>query len=226
MRQLEIQKISPDWRRVRCPHCSQTFKTFKREWEDNTPNFQCSVCQKAFWIHGQSTDSVILGKPIETPKHSPQRTALREAKKVCPRCVEEVPITDQECPHCGVVFIKMIEDYTFQIRGAWNKVTKNWQSESIHDEFLKLCHKQKELVYGIFCYGKVLKEDKDNKKAKEMIQRMEALNWFFKDEPLPLYQRIIKNTYWYKKVKAVLKSHAFDALMLTLFVCFLLYIFA
>ena len=225
MRHLEIQKISPDWRRVRCPYCSQTFRSFTREWEDNTPDFQCSVCQKTFWIQGQSTDSVIVGNVIDTPKHSPKPVGVRISKKVCPRCVEEVPITDQECPHCGVVFIKMIEDYTFQIRGAWNKVTKNWQNDNIHDEFLKLCHKQKELVYGIFCYNKVLKEDRSNKKAKEMIQRMEALNWFFKDETIPFKNRI-EATHWYKKVKSVLESHAFDALMLTLFACFLLYIFA
>ena len=211
--------------RIRCPYCFQIFKAFKKEFEEAQPDFQCSVCREQFWINAKDTDPVILGKPKDMQKEKkPPLSGLGVSTKVCPRCVEEVPIEDEECPHCGVVFIKIIEgvESSFKLRGLWAKVVQNWHNEKSHDEFLRACHKQNELVYGISCYGRILKEDKNNNKAKEMINRMEALTWFFEEEislPRPTLQENIRKTVnW-------MKSHTFDALMLTIVLCFLTYIF-
>ena len=212
--------------RIRCPYCFQTFRAFKHEFEEECPDFQCSVCSEKFWIDSTKSDSVILGKPGSVQKvQKPSPSGLGITTKVCPRCTEEVPKGDQECSYCGVVFIKVIEgvESSFQLRGMWGKVIKNWHDERVHDEFLRACHKQNELVYGISCYGRILKEDKDNKKATDMIKRMEALTWFFEDEiSLPKLTRKIM----LKKIGAWFKSYTFDALMLSIALCFVIYIFS
>ena len=223
------ESLTPAELRIRCPYCFQTFKTFKKEFEEDMPDFQCSVCHEKFWINSKDTEAVILGKPGDMPKTlnhpSPPASGLGVSTKICPRCTEEVPIGDQECSYCGVVFIKIIEgvESTFKLRGIWAKVVKNWHNENMHDEFLRICHKQNEMVYGISCYGRILKEDKDNKKAKEMIKRMEALTWFFEEE-LSLPKMTPRKALY--KLNAWLRGHVFDALMLTLALCFLVYIFA
>ena len=206
--------------RIRCPYCFQIFQTFRQEFTDERPEFQCSVCHEKFWIEAKSLSSVILGQPIKAPAVS----KLGISTKICPRCTEEVPAEDPECRFCGVQFIKLIEgvESTFQLRGTWAKVIKNWHNPAQHDEFLRACHKQNELIYGISCYGRVLKEDKDNKKAKEMIKRLEALTWFFKEEVSA------PNVTWANmagKISLWLRSHTFDALMLALVLCLFLYVF-
>ena len=218
------QVPGPQKARIRCPYCFQIFQTFRQEFTDERPEFQCSMCHKSFWIEAQSHSPVILGQPLGTEPPSSTST-LGVSTKICPRCTEEVPTESAECHFCGVVFIKMIEgvESTFQLRGQWAKVIKNWHNENQHDEFLRACHKQKELIYGISCYGRVLKEDKNNKKAGEMIKRMEALTWFFKEEdPSPPKITFAKTS---NKIKLYLTSHAFDALMLALVLCLFLYIF-
>ncbi len=213
--------------RIRCPYCLQVFRAFKDEFEEEMPDFQCSVCSEKFWINSKDKDAVILGKPGDMAKTGlkPVRSGIGISTKICPRCTEEVPIEDQECSYCGVVFIKLIEgvESSFQLRGIWGKVIKNWHDETAHDEFLRTCHKQNELVYGISCYGRILKEDKDNKKAEEMINRMEALTWFFEEE-ISLPKLTFKKAL--RKVKGWFDSYAFDALMLAMALCVLIYIFA
>ena len=211
--------------RIRCPYCFQNFKAFRNEFEEDFPSFRCSVCSEKFWINADNTDPVILGQPGDMPKRQNYvPSGLGVSTKICPRCTEEVPMTDQECSYCGVVFIKIIEgvESSFQLRGVWAKVIKNWHNEDMHDEFIRTCYKQKELVYGISCYGRILKEDKDNKKAKDMIKRMEALTWFFEEEislpKITLRQRLDQAMNW-------MKSYTFDALVLALALCVLTYIF-
>ena len=228
MRQFhEDQKnLIPSQLRIRCPYCFQTFKAFSKEFEEDQPDFQCSVCHETFWINPKDTDPVILGKPADMQKKTNKvPTGLGVSTKICPRCTEEVPMADQECSYCGVVFIKLIEGggTSFQLRGTWAKVVRNWHDENKHDAFLTACHKQNELVYGISCYGRILKEDKNNKKALEMIKRMEALTWFFEEEislpKLPVQEML------YRKITNIVKSYAFDALMLALALCLLVYVF-
>ena len=208
--------------RIRCPYCFQIFQTFRQEFIDERPEFQCSICHEKFWIEAQSRAELILGQPLSPSP--PPAPPLGVSTKVCPRCTEEVPAKDPECRFCGVVFIKLIEgvESTFQLRGTWAKVIKNWHNNLQHDEFLRACHQQKELIYGISCYGRILKEDKDNKKAQEMIKRMEALTWFFKEEMATPKVAIVNTAH---KIKLWLGSHAFDALMLALVLCLLLYVF-
>ena len=167
-------------------------------------------------------------RPAYRSEHSPNSQITRRlgiSTKICPRCTEEVAIESEKCSHCGVVFFKMIEGpgpATFQLMGEWAKVIKNWHNESQHDNFLRACRKQNELVYGISCYGRILKEEKDNKKAQEMIKRMEALTWFFEEE-LSLPKKFAgKNTlqnFW----AWMIKSHTFDALSLSVVLCLLIY---
>ena len=210
--------------RIRCPYCFQIFKALKAEFEQDQPDFGCSVCHKEFWIEAQDNSSVVLGKPstMQKPDKAPPASKLGVSHKICPRCTEEVPMDLQSCTYCGVVFIKMIEGWgsSFQLRGMWAKVVSQWHSENRHNEFLQECQKRNELVYGISCYGRILKEDKNNQKALEMIKRMEALTWFFEEEspakPNPGLIRI-----W-----NFLQSHIFDALALTAVLCFFIYLFS
>ncbi len=229
MRQFheEQRSLTPSELRIRCPYCFQVFKTFKHELAEDMPDFQCSVCHEKFCINSKDTSEVILGTPGDMQKgvYSSPVSGLGVTTKICPRCTEEVPIGDQECTYCGVVFIKIIEgvESSFQLRGMWGKVVKNWHNEKMHDDFLINCHKQNELVYGISCYGRILKEDKDNKKAKEMIKRMESLTWFFEEEmslPKLTFKKMLL------KAKDWCNSYAFDALILAVALCFLVYVFA
>ena len=217
--------ISPQIR-IRCPYCFQIFKAFTKEFEEEMPDFQCTVCRETFWIDIRDKSQVVLGKPgdMQKSRTPPPLSGLGVSTKVCPRCTEEVPIADQECSHCGVVFIKIIErgDSSFQLRIMWAKVIKNWHNEQAHDRFLRACRKQDELAYGMFCYGRILKEDKNNRKAQEMIKRMESLTWFFEEElslPKLTFKKVMN------KVGSALQSYAMPALILSCILFFLTYVF-
>ena len=257
---------------IRCPHCFQVFTAFQKEFEEEYPDFQCSVCYGQFWINpqaggassapksqwetdilgggvprafsgagtqslgagasfggrGETRREVILGSPISVPKPEPVRARLGSSLKMCPKCSEEVPIEEPVCPFCSVVFINIIEgvESSFHLRGLWAKTLKHWHSDAMHDEFLQSCRKNRDLTYCVSCYGRILKEDKSNKKAIEMIKRIEALTWFFEEETnkktfhlLPFFKNMNKS---FKKAVA---APVFDALMLTILVSIFFFLF-
>ena len=109
----------PQKARIRCPYCFQIFQTFRQEFTDERPEFQCSICHEQFCISAQSQASVILGQAFGHFKTFLLLLVWGFLLKYAPRCTEEVPSEDAECRFCGVVFIKMIEgvESTFQLRG-------------------------------------------------------------------------------------------------------------
>lgn len=234
--------------KIKCPHCLQVFTAFPREFEEKYPHFQCSACQGQFWIdfpinhttkdyalsvmsmgsnRPLSSEEVILGHPLSVskPKEPLPVNRLGLSIKVCPKCSQEVAISEPSCPFCGVVFINMIEgiEASFYLRGVWAKVLRYWHDESQHDRFLIACRKENDLMYGISCYGRVLKEDTGNQKAKEMIQRIEALSWFFEEESTVSFTTRLKSIFL--KIKKTVQSYAFDALMLTVVLLLFVFIF-
>ncbi len=237
--------------KVKCPHCFQVFTAFPREFEEKCPHFQCSVCQGQFWIDfptnrqtdytvknpillSTSTQSdrtlsfeeIILGHSLSVRKPIDPLSANRLglSVKMCPKCSQEVSISEPNCPFCGVVFIKMIEgvEASFYLRGVWAKVLRYWHDEDQHDRFLMACRKENDLMYGISCYGRVLKEDKDNQKAREMIKRIEAFTWFFEEETISFVTYVKR---FFLKIKKTIQSYAFDALMLTVVLFLFTFVF-
>ncbi len=259
--------------KIRCPHCFQVFTAFSKEFEDDYPDFQCSVCYGKFWIKARAEDyadreqeivTTQISKNVDSPdayvnhlhggyKHPPRASSSEPVSKdrvvlaymssmpkpeilrpedrlgvelkLCPKCAKEVPIDEPSCTFCGVLFIKMIEgiEASFYLRGLWAKVLRNWHNELAHDSFLQACRKDRDLTYCVSCYGRVLKEDRGNKKATEMIKRVEALTWFF-EEAESKKQKSVMNWNWqgmWQKVKKVIYTRGFDALMLTVLLGFL-----
>ncbi len=167
--------------KIRCPHCFQVFKTFRHEFEEEYPDFCCSVCQGEFWIDSVAARAggIAQGYPpsaVKIPSHT-VRTMGRESYKMCPRCLHKCKLGDTECVYCGVVFEKWARQNPEEVRlrSLWELVLKQWQNHQSHNDFISTCHSQNKLIYGMSCYGRILKEDSKNTKAKEMIGRMKAL---------------------------------------------------
>ncbi len=208
--------------RVRCPYCRQIFRAFPGEFEEDYPDFQCSSCQKFFWLNPRDSSQVIVGKAKQVEKKSLfSNRLLQTPKKICLRCHKFSPIHDEECSHCGLVFIKFMENAEaspFELRALWGNVIKNWYNQKAHDAFLASCYKRNDLFYGIFCYGRVLKSDLNNKIAKKMIQRMEGLTWLFKEKSYLPKGMIKYRDVLHKAWEQLMSSHLFDVIMLTFFI--------
>jgi len=182
----DIKKTSDSVLKIRCPHCFQIFKSFKNEFEEDYPSFHCFFCQEEFWISlGETTENIVLGHPVSDKKDIDLHTPQMSFSKVCPQCSHKVPLADKECIYCGVVFMNLLkkQQVYFQLRSLWEKVLRQWQNDNIHNDFLSACYDQNQLVYGITCYGHILKEDKSNTKAREILSRMKALRWSFASKP-------------------------------------------
>ena len=173
--------------KIRCPHCFQIFKAFQSEFEEPYPDFCCSVCQGEFWVDPLSArvGEVAQGVSVSVPKVQthPPAWLNRQVYKMCPKCLHKCKVSDTECIYCGVVFKKWVQNHPvrLQLRSLWESVLKQWQNEKAHNDFLTACHNQNRLLYGMSCYGRILKEDRKNRKAKEILTRMKALS--FPHEP-------------------------------------------
>ncbi len=220
---------------IRCPHCRQIWATLQKEFEEDYPDFQCSNCYGKFWIpvslneisdHRLGTNkaidysSPVLGYPHTTPKPISQSIpsstplydpAIKLSIKICPKCSQEVPLTESTCPFCGVAFIKLIEGVTSSIRlkGLWGELLQNWHNEIMHNRFIHACQKENDLIYGVSCYGRILKEDSNNLKAREMIQKIETLSWFFEESP-PRWS--LDYSMWLYRIRNIGVKHATNAL--------------
>ena len=182
--------------KIRCPWCFCTFKAFPIEFKEAMPDFQCKKCSKIFWIDPQEQSDILLGKAPSLQKkswslYSPgDSTDWSDYTKTCPRCAEEAGISDSECSHCGLVFIKVLEQEeggrTFPLNSLWLKVLKNWKQASMHESFFRACCQNDELAWGISCYGRILKRNKYNKKARQMLKQMKKLTLSFEEDPLRL----------------------------------------
>ena len=214
---------SPSILKIRCPHCFQTFKSFKNEFEEEYPTFHCFFCQGKFWISPKvSNAEVVLGHPLSERSKPPLPATQDVSTKTCPQCSRKVPMTDKECIYCGVVFMRLIKKQQayFQLKALWEKVLRKWQDENSHNEFLNACYDQNQLIYGIMCYGRILKEDRRNTKAKEIISRMKALRWSFATEPSIVSPRRWKR--WLYRFGRKLRYRIWDVSALV-FMCALIF---
>lgn len=215
------QNLTPTPLHIQCPHCFKDFKTFKHKFKDVFPNVKCSFCTKNFWVEANKhTPSIILGHIKSNTIYFDKNA---EPTKTCPRCVEDIPVNNKNCSYCGVSFTKITDGITtvFPLRKTWEEVIKNWHKEHIHHNFLTECKKQQDLVYGVWCYSKILKTDKNNQIAKDMINRMEALTWFEEEEiSLPKKTLINKFNSSVNKVR----NNIIYAFMLSMVFYFVLYL--
>ena len=230
----KIKTSLPDNIKIKCPHCFQVFTAFPKEFEVRSPHFACTSCHNQFWIEPLNTQKndnslPLMGYPISIKKPDifSSMESLGLSLKICPKCSQEVNISAQSCPFCHLVFMKMLEgiEGSVHLRGLWARLLCHWHDESKHDQFIVACHKAGDLLYGIFCYGKILKEDKNNAKAKQMIKKIEALTWFFQEEKIPNFI-IIQTKKIFLKFKKLIKRQTANILASSLILLILTILFA
>ena len=161
---------------------------------ETRPRFQCASCHERFWIpypeclgqhevKGLRLDQfeIKLKTPIVEEKN--EVDGINEgAAHACPKCHKALSETMEDCPHCGVLPGKYLSLKTAsRIQGSerlsvlWKKIIDNYESETLHQEFIRVSTMENNLAYAGTQYAQLLKLIPQDDRAANMISEIEAL---------------------------------------------------
>jgi len=121
---------------------------------------------------------------------------------LCPSCLSERDVADQECAYCGIVFSQyhrwlkatkskitisglyhLSADDLERLEKMWSKVQTLYWSEDEHYKFMMHCLRLKSLPFAIHCYKKRLEIFPDDDIADLQIAKLKSLakEWYDAD---------------------------------------------
>ena len=170
MKEMERKPYSSEAMRVRCPHCRKLYLVQFSDVKESKPKFECVQCRSRFWLSLPDMDlnAEITGIPVnvkEVPRRKSSTADPAVENEPCPKCFKPVAVGTPECNHCGVVIAKVKDNPGFRGRSwrsetlalLWKKVVGDYVNEDTHQEFLRACQKENNLVYASAQYGQMLK---------------------------------------------------------------------
>lgn len=180
--------------RVRCPKCTKLYMVQTSDIRETRPRFECASCHERFWIQypeclgqeevmGLRIDQleIKLKTPIAEKSGDGVESGEPEADG-CPKCHKTLNPAIADCPHCGVIPEKYMNLKTAsRIQGSerlsvlWKKIIDNYESETLHQEFIRVSTMENNLAYAGTQYAQLLKLIPDDERANRMIKEIEAL---------------------------------------------------
>jgi hypothetical protein len=189
MKELERKPYSSESMRVRCPHCRKLYLVQFTDIKESKPKFECVQCRSRFWLSLPDMDLTgeVTGLPIHV-KEAPRSKSVVEpspnaAKEPCPKCFKPNVAGATECTHCGVIIAKAKEALGF-IEGVarsetlallWKKVVGDYANAEVHDEFIRACEKESNLIYASAQYGQMLKLMPSDDVTRQRVTQVLAL---------------------------------------------------
>jgi hypothetical protein len=158
---------------------------------ETRPRFQCASCHERFWIpypeslgqeevKGLRLDQLEI--KLKTPIVETSDKSEATAASNCPKCHKKLNETMEDCPHCGVIPAKYISlKTTSRIQGSerlsilWKKIIDNYESETLHQEFIRVSTMENNLAYAGTQYAQLLKLIPQEERAVQMIKEISAL---------------------------------------------------
>ncbi len=158
--------------RVRCPECRKLYLVQYADIQEVKPRFECVQCRSRFWLSLSDIDlsSEIFGIPVQI-KEPPLRAKATEHKNVakeqvqpCPKCGHPTQSGLRECVNCGVVIEKFkaglqspgaLPAHSRSLELLWKKVIAEYGDESLHNEFLRACQRERNLAYASAQYAQM-----------------------------------------------------------------------
>ncbi|MCB0363389.1 MAG: hypothetical protein KDD35_11735, partial [Bdellovibrionales bacterium] len=108
-------------------------------------------------------------------------------RELCPKCQSLIPRGVEECPKCGLLVKKFYclqklrdeEEQGFpaspRLRKLWASVIDRYDEVNIHQEFLKSCQAERNLVFASRQYGKILSAHHGDEMALNMRSQIMAI---------------------------------------------------
>jgi hypothetical protein len=195
MNELERKPYSSESMRVRCPHCRKLYLVQFADIKEARPRFECVQCHERFWLSLPDMDEsqemvglpIQLKEPVVAPT-KPRAGTLAPSSPVkntepCPKCFKIVTSGTAECPHCGIL-INKAKELAFAEEGiprsetlsnAWKKVLADYGNENLHNEFLRLAQRERNLHYAAAQYGQMMKLMSSDEITRQRIAEVQAL---------------------------------------------------
>jgi Zn finger protein HypA/HybF involved in hydrogenase expression len=156
---------------------------------ETRPRFQCASCHERFWISypeclGQNEVVGLRLDQLEIKLKTPitEEEKAEASASNCPKCHKPLIETMEDCPHCGVIPAKYMSLKTAsRIQGSerlgilWKKIIDNYESETLHQEFIRVSTMENNLAYAGTQYAQLLKLIPHEERALRMIKEIEAL---------------------------------------------------
>lgn len=202
--------------RMHCPKCMKLFSVPINELNEVEPLFNCNSCQTVFSIslrEALETNDNIIGQVVEPvlqevvaapamnevesvqqevlQKPSPQHHTFAVAKSLftCPKCGHEYAAGEEECAHCGVLFLKFAEqerkaisrpkedsfNASKEVRQSWEDVLNNYENYDFHRQFIGAAWADRTLDYAAHKYATILEMMPADELAQKAQKEIQAL---------------------------------------------------
>lgn len=160
--------------RYLCPDCERLVAPGSTRVEGNRVLLECPKCG-AFERVGLDDEaneaSVDASPPIDGEED--EETASHAEEPACPKC--GAPRRDDDaCSKCGLIFANWTEETQSASPEAaaqlWDQVLEEWEDETLHQEFLRLCLEGESLSFAAQCY-----RGRDDEIAKAQLTKLTSI---------------------------------------------------
>ena len=172
----ESSKHETHWEGLACPFCKALFKADQRDLELSMQAFSCLSCKQVFWA---SLNKHRVETYISPPPKESAHTESSE-DKICPHCFADMKTGVMECLQCGKPFyssqwMASSPPSSFRLRKHFEGLLCDYGQPDKHDVFAALCLEEKNIHFGAFCYGRILKARPKDSHASRMLKYFSAV---------------------------------------------------
>ena len=146
--------------RVRCPSCRKLYMVQFNDIREAKPRFECVQCHSRFWLSLAGLD--LRGRFLAIPMQMKESPAAKPAAAVPAPIVNARPKSNLP-PHSS-----MLAD-------AWQRLVADYASDRLHDDFIRMASRERNLAYAGAQYGQMLKLMPSDETTQKRLHEIQAL---------------------------------------------------
>lgn len=168
---MESTELLPLHITIDCPFCQKNYLVATKSLAPGQARFQCTSCQTLFGLNWFGHETQVTTHIIEKIKHTQK----------CFKCGFNCEEGSKECPQCGIMFVKeervaqSIKTHVREVEIAWKKVKENFNDQSKHEEFVKLCLSHDQLAFASHQYKALLLVNPHDEMASKIQKVIQGL---------------------------------------------------
>ena len=174
-------RMQTEWESLSCPFCSSVFRVSPQDIPSfDYYSFSCLSCSKIFWasLSKQGGVETFIQKPALEKQTDAEGSPSED--KICPNCYTTIKKGSTSCFQCGNFFydskwLRSAPLSSFKLRRAFENVLQDYQDKNYHDRFARLCIRENNTAFGLYCYNSLLKKKPKDEQALHQIKYFKAV---------------------------------------------------
>lgn len=142
-----------------CPQCEKSYVAKTSQLVIGANFFDCVDCKVEFQMSFDGSDLQLLDF---------KKNGLRS----CPQCSFEYPLSQPDCPHCGVIASKFQQKAPTQLRELWAYVLDHFDDPEAHQKFVRLAAKLNLSHFALACYRGIAEALPHDEVAQQMLEQL------------------------------------------------------